>query len=58
MNEQTQELVAYTMLLSIADSILETHVAWCGAPLSPTYPAHNFACRCAAERSDLETKPL
>lgn len=52
-----QELVVYTMLISIADSILETHAEWCGSPLNPLYPDHNFACRCAAERSNLETKP-
>lgn len=53
----TQEMVIVTMLLPIADSILEVHIAWCGAPLNPLYPGHNHACRCAAERSDLETKP-
>ena len=52
-----QDLIIVTMLLPIADSILEVHIAWCGAPLNPSHPDHNFACRCAAERSNLETKP-
>lgn len=57
MTDAAQHVLAYSMLLPIADSILEVHIAWCGAPLNPLYPGHNRACRCAAERSNLETKP-
>lgn len=41
------------MLLHIADSILEIHVQWCGAPLNPRYPDHNRACKISSERFDL-----
>ncbi len=34
------------ILINIADSLLELHIWWCGAP---THPNHNAACKIAWE---------
>lgn len=45
------------ILISIAESIMELHVRWCGAPV---HPNHNPACKISYERfnNDQPTGPV